>query len=322
MRGCLKHPSHFFYSGLAYPAYEGGIYLTKPKLSNTKRMIPYLLLLPAFIYYAIFWLTPVISGMVEVFTDINGKITLLENFRLMLNSDSFDRAVLNTAAFAAVSVTLQYFIALTLAVILNRKFKGAKLLTFLAMVPMAITPTAVAILWKTGLVKEGWINTILLFFKLIDEPIVFLNAEGLNAVLLLIIIDTWTVMPSVMIILLAGLQGMQKELKEAAYTFGANKWRIFTDITLPILKPSIVTSIILRLIAAIQVWAIAVMVLGFGKAPFLVERIAFYVDVVPGLETSEKIAFTLSFTTTVIVLMITVLYLNASKYKTKAGGYR
>jgi len=54
----------------------------------------------------------------------------------------------------------------------------------------------------------------------------------------------------------------------------------------------------------------------------LVERIAFYVDVVPGLETSEKIAFTLSFTTTVIVLMITVLYLNASKYKTKAGGYR
>jgi multiple sugar transport system permease protein len=284
--------------------------------------MPYLLLSPVFIYYAVFWLTPVISGMVEVFTDANGKITLLENFILMFESDLFGESVLNTATFAAISVVLQYFLALLLAVLLNRKFKGAKLLTFAAMIPMAITPTAVAILWKTGLVKEGWVNTVLLFLNLIEEPIVFLNAEGFMAVLLIILIDTWTVTPSVMIILLAGLQGMQKELKEAAYTFGAGKWRIFTDITLPILKPSIITSVILRLIAAIQVWAIAVMVLGFGRAPFLVERIAFYVDVVPGIGTSEKIAFTLSFTTTVIVLLVTVLYLKVSKFGTGVRGNR
>lgn len=296
--------------------------MSKSGVSHTKKIMPYLLLSPVFIYYAVFWLTPVISGMVEVFTDANGKITLLENFILMFESDLFGESVLNTATFAAISVVLQYFLALLLAVLLNRKFNGAKLLTFAAMIPMAITPTAVAILWKTGLVKEGWVNTVLLFLNLIEEPIVFLNAEGFMAVLLIILIDTWTVTPSVMIILLAGLQGMQKELKEAAYTFGAGKWRIFTDITLPILKPSIITSVILRLIAAIQVWAIAVMVLGFGRAPFLVERIAFYVDVVPGIGTSEKIAFTLSFTTTVIVLLVTVLYLKVSKYGTGVRGNR
>ena len=296
--------------------------MSKSGVSHTKKIMPYLLLSPVFIYYAVFWLTPVISGMVEVFTDANGKITLLENFILMFESDLFGESVLNTATFAAISVVLQYFLALLLAVLLNRKFKGAKLLTFAAMIPMAITPTAVAILWKTGLVKEGWVNTVLLFLNLIEEPIVFLNAEGFMAVLLIILIDTWTVTPSVMIILLAGLQGMQKELKEAAYTFGAGKWRIFTDITLPILKPSIITSVILRLIAAIQVWAIAVMVLGFGRAPFLVERIAFNVDVVPGIGTSEKIAFTLSFTTTVIVLLVTVLYLKVSKYGTGVRGNR
>ncbi len=296
--------------------------MIKSKTFQTKKIMPYLLLSPVFIYYAVFWLTPVISGMVEVFTNTDGEFTLLENFILMFQSDLFGEAVLNTAAFAAISVVLQYFLALLLAVLLNRKFRGAKLLTFVAMIPMAITPTAVAILWKTGLVKEGWINTVLLFLNLVEEPIVFLNAEGFMAVLLIILIDTWTVTPSVMIILLAGLQGLQKELKEAAYTFGAGKWRIFADITLPILKPSIITSVILRLIAAIQVWAIAVMVLGFGRAPFLVERIAFYVDVVPGIGTSEKIAFTLSFTTTVIVLLVTVLYLKVSKYKTKVGGNR
>ncbi|WP_243122203.1 carbohydrate ABC transporter permease [Clostridium thermarum] len=286
----------------------------------SKKSIPYLLLMPAFIYYAVFWLAPVLSGMVEVFTDMNGNFTLTENFKLMFKAELFDKAVMNTAIFAAVSVVLQYFIALLLAVLLARKFRGSKLLMFVAMIPMAITPTAVAILWKTGLVKEGWINSILMFFNLIEEPIVFLNAEGLAAVFLIILIDTWTVTPSVMIILTAGLQGMQRELKEAAYTFGANKWQIFKDITLPILKPSIVTSIILRLIAAVQVWAIAVMVLGFNKTPFLVERIAFYVDVVPGVSTSEKLAFTLSFTTTVIVLIATLIYLRVANKKTSKGG--
>lgn len=285
-----------------------------------KGMIPYLLLLPAFIYYAVFWLTPVLSGIVQIFTDKNGNFNLIENFRLMIQADLFDKAIMNTALFAAVSVIIQYFLALLLAVLLSRKFKGSKLLMFIAMIPMAITPTAVAILWKTGLVKEGWVNTILMSLHLIKEPIVFLNAEGIAAVFLIILIDTWTVMPSVMIILSAGLQGMQKELKEAAYTFGANKWRIFKDITLPILKPSIITSVILRLIAAIQVWAIAVMVLGYNKAPFLVERIAFYVEIVPGVETSKMLTFTLSFTTTLIVFITTVIYLRFSKRKTKHGG--
>lgn len=175
-----------------------------------------------------------------------------------------------------------------LAVLLNRKFKGAKLLTFVAMIPMAITPTAVAILWKTGLVKEGWINTVLLFFNIVEKPIVFLNAEGFMAVLLIILIDTWTVTPSVMIILLAGLQGMQKDLKEAAYTFGAGKWRIFTDITLPILKPSIITSVLLRLIAAIQTFMRITLPLAF-----------------PALAASSMYAFLTAWNDTISALILT-----------------
>lgn len=276
--------------------------------------------MPAFLFYAIFWLWPVLSGVKEVFTDLNGNFTLLGNFKLMFQSELFSQAVFNTATFAAVSVILQYLLALMLAVLLSRKFKGAKLLMFVSMIPMAITPTAVAILWKTGLIRDGWINTILMQLHLIDKPLVFLGVEGIAAVFLVILIDTWTVTPSIMVILIAGLQGVQKELKEAAYTFGANKWQIFKDIVLPILKPSITTSIIMRLIAAIQVWAIAVMVLGYSKVPFLVERIAFYVDVVPGKGTSSKLAFTLSFVTTVIVLIATVVYLKVSKSGTNNGG--
>lgn len=290
----------------------------KPFIS--RRAIPFLLLAPAFLFYIIFWLFPVLSGMKEVFTDLNGNFTLFGNFKLMAESDLFSEAVINTATFAAVSVILQYLLALLLAVLLSRKFKGAKLLMFVSMIPMAITPTAVAILWKTGLIGDGWINTLLLNLHLISQPVQFMNVEGMSAVFLIILIDTWTVTPSVMIILIAGLQGMQRELKEAAFLFGANKWQIFKDIVLPILKPSITTSIIMRLIAAIQVWSISVMVLGYSKVPFLVERVAFYEDVVPGVNTSEKLAFTYSFLTTIIVLLATVVYLKVSKGKTKKRG--
>lgn len=274
---------------------------------------------PAFLFYIIFWLVPVFSGVKEVFTDLEGNFTLLGNFKLMVQSDLFSQSVINTATFAAVSVIAQYLLALLLAVLLSRKFKGAKLLMFVSMIPMAITPTAVAILWKTGLIRDGWINTLLLNLHLIKEPLMFMNVEGLSAVFLVILIDTWTVTPSVMIILIAGLQGLQREMKEAAFLFGANKWQTFTDIVLPILKPSITTSVIMRLIAAVQVWAIAVMVLGYSKVPFLVERVAFYVDVVPGVNTSQKLAFTYSFLTTIIVLVATVIYLKVSKGKKQGG---
>lgn len=282
-----------------------------------KRKIPYLLLLPAFLFYGVFWLYPVLSGAKEVFTDLNGDFTLLGNFKLMAQSELFSESVMNTAIFADVSVIAQYLLALVLAVLLSRKFKGSKLLMFVSMIPMAITPTAVAILWKTGLMGDGWINTLLMNLHLISEPLQFMNVDGLSAVFLVILIDTWTVTPSVMIILVAGLQGVQKELKEAAFLFGADKWQIFKDIVLPILKPSITTSVIMRLIATVQVWAIAVMVLGYSKVPFLVERVAFYVDIVPGVDTSVKLAFTYSFLTTVIVLLATVVYLRVSKGKPK-----
>jgi multiple sugar transport system permease protein len=303
------------------PAGQTKSALKKPLIG--RRALPYLLLLPAFIYYALFWLVPVLDGIIEVFTGAEGEFTLLGNFLLMARSDLFSQSVLNTALFAAASVILQYFLALILAVFLNIKFKFSNILMFTAMIPMAVTPTAVAILWKTGLFRDGWINSLLMGLGILKSPVIYMNAQGLSALTLIILIDTWTVTPSVMIILSAGLQGISRELREAAYTFGAGKWRIFRDITLPILRPSIITSVILRLIAAVQVWAIAVMVLGHSKVPFLVERIAFYEDVIPGVPTSGKLAFTYSFTTTVIVFGVTMIYYRVSKrgtYLEAAGG--
>jgi len=285
-----------------------------------RKTAPFWLLFPTFLYYIVFWLSPILISIKEVFTSLDGQFTLFGNFIMIFQENTFNDAILNTALFAVVSVLLQFIIALMLALMLSRKFKGQKLILFLIMIPMAITPTAVAIVWKTGLISSGWINSILQSFHLIDEVIPFIGLRGIDAVMMIILIDTWTVMPSVMIILIAGLGNIPEETKEAGFIFGANRWQVIKDIVIPLLKPSIITAVILRMIAAVQVWAIVVMVMGFSNVPFLVERIAYFVGPVSGLPYAQKLAYTYSFITAIIVFIATLIYFKISKRGTALDG--
>jgi len=282
--------------------------------AKRKKWFPYLLILPAFLYYILFWVRPVIRAFSESFTDLNGNFTFA-NYIEVFKEPVFKQSLFNSIGFAVISVILQFVLALMLALLLNKKFKGVNILLFIALIPMAVPPTAVAVLWKTGFASYGWINNLLFSVGFITEPISWLTVEGAKAVGFLILIDTWTVLPSIMIIILAGLQNLNKEFEEAGKVFGANKWQIIKDITIPILKPTIVTAIILRLIAAIQVWMISVMMFGPGRVPFLVERIAYYADVVTELENSYKMALTYSVAVTVIVLISASIYLRANSRK-------
>lgn len=271
-----------------------------------------ILLAPAFLFYILFWLLPVLMGFYESFTTDAGKLTL-NNFRMIFIDGDFGIAILNTGIFVVISILIQYVLALILALILNMNFRFRKALTFLVMIPMAITPTAVAIIWKTGLRETGWINSILMQMSITKEMIPWLETEGFNAILMLVTIDTWTVLPSIVIILLAGLQNLNKEVKEAGAIFGASRWQILKDIVIPILKPSIITSLLLRIIAATQIWVLVVMVMGFNSLPFMVERIAYYVDFVPNAPNAEKMAYAMSIIVSIIIFITSVLYYKVAK---------
>jgi multiple sugar transport system permease protein len=151
------------------------------------------------------------------------------------------------------------------------------------------------------------------------NPVDWMSFRNLYAVILLIIIDTWTVLPSVMIILLAGLQNFNKEFEEAGWVFGANKFQTLKDIVFPIMKPTIITAMILRMIAAVQVWLIAVMIFGYNVVPFLVERIAYNVDVITFAKYARKDAYTISVIVAAIVLISVSIYLRVSGEKQKGG---
>ena len=273
---------------------------------------PYFLILPAILYYIFFWIRPVINGVITSFQSETGAFTL-EYYTFILTEPVYRQALINTAIFSSTSVVIQYLLALFIALTLSKRFKGSKLMLFIAMMPMALPQTAVAVLWKTGLVTNGWVNSVINYVGLSDSQFPWLALQGAQSVLFLVLIDTWTVLPSVMIILVAGLQNFPVEMQEAGYVFGATRWQVLKDITIPILKPTIITSIILRLIASIQVWSIAVMLFGYGRMPFLVERVAYYVEVASRANDSIRVATATAVFVSAMIMVTAAIYLRVSK---------
>jgi len=281
--------------------------------SIAKGATPYLLVLPVILYYAAFWLRPVLSSIIASFTGAAGQFTL-DNFALVFREENFVAAVKNTAIIVVFSVTLEFLAALFLALLINRKFKGSGIFLFMAMIPMALPSAAAGAMWITGLTAHGWLNSLLGYLGILAEGKKIYWLVGSNAKLLatLIILDAWQVIPSVMIILLAGLQNIQEEMREAGYVFGGNYLHVLRKITLPLLKPTITTAVILRMISAIQIWLIVVLLLGFSRLPVLVERVVFYTKEVDQLYIADQMAAGYTLVVAAIVSLAALAYLQVS----------
>jgi multiple sugar transport system permease protein len=282
----------------------------KPFRNFWSKAAPYLLILPVVAYYALFWLRPVLTTVFESFRDASGQFTF-QNYVMVFTDPDFLPALKNTTIIVVFSVTLEFLAALFLALLINRKFVGSSIFLFVSMVPMALPAVAVGAMWLTGFTAHGWLNS-LLFYLGIDEKIYWLAGSEWALLGLIIVIDAWQVIPSVMIILLAGLHNIPPEVEEAGYVFGGNYLTVLRKITIPILRPTIQTAVILRLIAAIQIWLIIVLLMGFSRLPVLVERIVYYHEEVPGLDISFQMASGYTIIVSVIVSIAALFYLRVS----------
>jgi multiple sugar transport system permease protein len=277
-----------------------------------QKVVPYILIAPVLIYYTLFWLYPVIQIIIGSFRDVNNQLTLY-NYAYIFKDPTFYRSVFNTFFIVIFSVTLEFVLAFGLALLINIKFRGSSIFLFIAMIPMALPAVAVGAIWSSGFATYGWLNSFLYYLGLIEETgkIPFLAGGNIASMILIIIIDAWQVIPFVMIILLAGMQNLQEEMKEAGYIFGANKFTVLRKITIPLLKPTITTALILRIIAAIQIWLIIVMIYGFQRLPVLLEEVVFYVD-----ESHSQEFFRIGMAYTVIVSILvstaSIIYLKVS----------
>ncbi|GAI55077.1 unnamed protein product, partial [marine sediment metagenome] len=160
----------------------------------------------------------------------------ISNYKELVTDPLFWQALKVTSTFALFSIPLQLIFALTLAILLNQKIKGLPLFRLIYFMPVVTSGVAVALLWRWIFNPDfGVINLILSNFGIQGPPWLASRAWALPA---LIIMSLWTI-GGTMIIFLAGLQGIPISLYEAATVDGANWWRKFWAVTIPILSPVI-----------------------------------------------------------------------------------
>jgi len=225
-------------------------------------------LLPALALYAVFVLAPIIQAAHFSLYRWNGLTPLtdfigLRNYEAALSSSVFWQAAGNNVLVIVLSLTLQIPFSLGLAVLLNRHFPGRAVFRLLFFVPYVLSEAITGIVFRLLLQPDALIDSGL---KTVGLGGLVQDWLGDNTVVMLtlFVIISWKYFGFHMIILLAGLQGIPRELEEAAYIDGADRRGAFRYITLPLLGPTIRVSIFLSIIGALQLFDIVWVMTGGG----------------------------------------------------------
>jgi multiple sugar transport system permease protein len=178
----------------------------------------------------------------------------LDNYTEALKSSEFWSAMKTTMIFTVVSVGLELVIGLAMAMVMHMAFRGRALLRAVVLVPWAILTVVTAITWRTIFEPElGFVNTTLSALGLPGGDRVWLGEEG-YALAVMILADVWKTAPFMALLILAGLQGIPRDVYDAAKVDGANAWQSFRRVTLPLLIPAITVALIFRTLDALRVF--------------------------------------------------------------------
>jgi multiple sugar transport system permease protein len=211
-----------------------------------------LFVLPAILFTIAFAIFPTVFGMYIALTDWNLQSATgrtfngLDNF-WQLMGDAYFWNALGNMVFYTLTVLVQYVIAFGLALLLNADIKGQKFFRVAFLLPFMLSPVAVG--WMIG-------KSMLEFrFGPVTKLLRFLGWESPSlltspwlAKTTIAMMDAWVWIPFMVILLLAGLQAMSKEVQEAAKVDGATGWQGFWQVTFPLMLPVSITTIVLRVI--------------------------------------------------------------------------
>ena len=228
----------------------------------SSRWLPYALIAPATVFTAALFLYP--FGMVasQAFTGSDGAFSLA-HFRTMADHWKFAGALKNTLWLAAIVVPLQLCLALALAQMVTRLQSGRDTMLYIWTIPLGISDLAAGIIWLAIFEQTGFLNTLMMGVGVVSEPVGFLGYANLGTTLLAVVMaEVWRATAIVLVILVSGMGLIPKEYNEAAEVFGAGAWQKFWRVTLPLLKPSLQTALILRTILAFEVFAVVAVLSG------------------------------------------------------------
>lgn len=224
-----------------------------------RTIIAWLFCSPFLLFFAFFGLWPVVASFLMSFSDIKSRdlrtpfavnFVGLDNYINLFSDATFIHALLNTFLFVAVGIPVTMIVALAIALALNsgiRHLKGLFRVGYFA--PVVTSIIAIAVVWRFMYQDDGLINAVLRFFGITGPD--WLN-DTTWAMPALIVMAVWRNFGIPMVIFLAGLQSVPKELHEAAGVDGAGHWRAFWTITLPLLRPTTLVVAVLLSISYLQ----------------------------------------------------------------------
>jgi multiple sugar transport system permease protein len=223
---------------------------------------PYALLAPSLVYLAVFFAMPMVNAFGLAFQGDEGGYSL-EPIRRMLGDERFAKALTTTLLLVVIIVPIQFVVAMGMALVVNARLKGTDLWLYVFALPLGVSELAAGIVWFSIFTEQGWLNSLLTQVGILDRPFIFLDYQRPSLLILTIVVaEAWRATSIVMIILVAGLQGIPRDYLEAADVFGATAWQRVRHVILPLLKPSIRVALILRTILAFQVFATVIALAG------------------------------------------------------------
>jgi multiple sugar transport system permease protein len=223
---------------------------------NSDAVAGYVLLLPTIIGLLLFSLGPVVASALLSFTRWDGLSapvwTGTENYQLLFNDPLFWTALRNTAYFTVGAVVPTVALSLLLAIAVNQKLRGVVLFRTLSFLPVISPPVVIAILWSWLYNQQyGLINAVLDRLALPPAPWLTDPSTAMPSIM---IVSIWSGLGYNMVLFLAGLQGIPRELYEAAEIDGAGTWSRFRHVTLPLLSPTTFFILVLAMIGAFQLF--------------------------------------------------------------------
>ncbi|MEL6522881.1 MAG: sugar ABC transporter permease [Pseudomonadota bacterium] len=241
------------------------------------RFLPYVLILPVTLFLCLFFLYPFVLVAQQAFS--TGSGFTLDNFRDVVSYWKFPTTMTNTLLLAAAVVPVQLALALLMATMVNQMKRGRDLILYVWTIPLGISDLAAGIIWLAIFEQSGFLNSMMSGLGLIERPTNFLSYQNPGVVFLAIALaEIWRATAIMLVILVAGIGLIPKEYYEAAEVFGASPWKRFVRITLPLLRPSLQTALVLRVILAFEVFAV-VAALGGTLFPVLMgETYAYQFD--------------------------------------------
>lgn len=214
-------------------------------------------LAPQFIGTVVFTLIPFLLAFALAFTDWNGfgplRFIGFANFTKQIGDPLFIRAVANTLGLAAITVPVGLFLAIVIAVLLNRiRSKTVYMMMFFA--PVVTSSVAVALIWQQLLRVDGALSTTIATITGLDSPD-WLNDPRLTLIAVSAV-TIWSSLGLNVVIFQAGLQNISPSVLEAASIDGASALRCFRSVTLPMLSPTIFFQSIIAFISSLQAFDI------------------------------------------------------------------